>query len=338
MRFGKFPVEGMVMKASCPMKLSSVIVFSFSLLYLSFSLYGQQLQVRPSVVDQTLASVANLPAHKITPNDLIAVSVYDAPELTRTVRVGADGLLDLPLLKEKIRAEGLLPGDLEERIAAALKSEEILVRPIVTVTIVQYNSRNVSVMGAVSKPLTFQVTGATRLLDALAKAEGLTKEAGPDLLLSKAGENGVERMSLKKLISGSDPALNVTLEGGEEIRIPEARKIYVVGNVKKPGAIPVRDNSESTVLKLLAQVEGVAPYAQSRAWIYRTDPETAQRKEIPIELKKILARKAPDVTLQPDDILYIPDNVNKRAALETGRSILTFGSGAISAIIYAGVR
>jgi polysaccharide export outer membrane protein len=70
-------------------------------------------------------------------------------------------------------------------------------------------------------------------------------------------------------MSGKDPSLNIVLEGGEEIRVPEALKIYVVGNVKKPGAIPVRDNSETTVLKLLAIVEGVTPYYQNIAWIYR---------------------------------------------------------------------
>jgi protein involved in polysaccharide export with SLBB domain len=92
------------------------------------------------------------------------------------------------------------------------------------------------------------------------------------------------------------------------------------------------------VLKLLSVVEGVTPYAQNTAWIYRTDPASGQRKEIPIDLKKLLARKAPDVDLQADDILYIPDAANKRAALETAKLLLTTGSGAISAVIYAGIH
>ncbi len=310
----------------------NVFLIFFALLSLAFG------QTRPSVVDQQLASVANLPTHKISSNDLIALAVYDAPELTRTVRVGPDGLIDLPLLKQRIRAEGLLPPELEAEIATALKTENILVRPLVTITIIEYNSRHVSVLGAVAKPLTFQVIGATRITDALAKAEGTTLVAGPDLLMSRAGEPGVVKISLKDLLSGKDPSLNIILEGGEEIRIPEALKIYVVGNVKKPGAIPVRDNSESTVLKLLAVVEGVTPYAQNIAWIYRNDPDTGKRIEIPIELKKILGRKSPDVTLVADDILYIPDNINKRTAIETAKNIATYGSGAASALIYAGVK
>jgi polysaccharide export outer membrane protein len=303
-----------------------------------FSAVGQAQTPRPAVVDQQLAAVANLPSHKIAPNDLLALSVYDAPELTRTMRVSPEGTIELPLLKEPVKAVGLLPSQLEMSIAGALKAEQVLVRPLVTVTIMEYNNRNVSVMGAVHKPLTFQVVGSTRLMDALARAEGITTDAGPELLLSRPGEAGVTRFNVKQLISGGDQSLNVVLEGGEEIRIPEARKIYVVGNVKKPGAVPIRDGSESSVLKLLSVVEGVTPYAQNTAWIYRTDPASGQRKEIPIDLKKLLARKAPDVDLQADDILYIPDAANKRAALETAKLLLTTGSGAISAVIYAGIH
>ena len=77
------------------------------------------------------------------------ISVYDAPELTRTVRVGADGFMRLPMLKQRIKAEGLMPGELEAAIAAALVAEQLMVDPFVTVTIAEYNSRPISVAGAV---------------------------------------------------------------------------------------------------------------------------------------------------------------------------------------------
>jgi polysaccharide biosynthesis/export protein len=293
-------------------------------------------QTRPPVIDQQLAGVANLPAHKIEPNDLIGLAVYDAPELTRTVRVGSDGTIDLPLLREHLQAEGTLPSELEIRIADALKAERVMIRPLVTVTIIEYHGRNVSVMGAVHKPLSFEVTGAVRVMDALAKAEGLTNDAGPDLLLVRTSETAVIRLNVNDLIAGKTPEFNILLQGGEELRIPEARKIYVVGNVRKPGAIAVRDNSQSTVLKLLAVVEGVAPYAASQAYILRNGPDTGQRREIPIELKKILERKMPDVSLEPDDILYIPDNTRKRNALETAKTLSGLGSSALNALIFAG--
>jgi polysaccharide export outer membrane protein len=91
------------------------------------------------------AQQANLPQQAIGANDLIAVSVYNAPELTRSIRVDSEGSIHLPLLKNEIHADGLLPRQLEAAIAAALKGEEILVDPVVNVTIVEYYSRPISV-------------------------------------------------------------------------------------------------------------------------------------------------------------------------------------------------
>src|SRR5579863_2977435 len=80
----------------------------------------------------------NLPAQPIGAADLLAISVYGAPELTRTVRVSPAGLIRLPLLREEIRAQGLMPAEVEVRIAAALAHGQILVDPAVTVTIAEY--------------------------------------------------------------------------------------------------------------------------------------------------------------------------------------------------------
>ena len=128
---------------------------------------------------------ANLPLQRIGPHDLVAVSVYDAPEFTRTVRVGADGFIRLPMLKQRVRADGLMPGDLEAAIAAALQTEQLIVEPFVAVTIAEYGSRAISVAGAVRQPLTFQATTSVTLLEALTRAGGLTPEAGAEIFVSR---------------------------------------------------------------------------------------------------------------------------------------------------------
>ena len=288
-------------------------------------------------LDSTVANVANLPAQRISPNDLIAVSVYSAPELSRTFRVGEDGMIGFPMLAERIKAEGLLPNQLEAKLAAALTTGEILVEPVVTVTILEYNSRTISVMGAVKRPLTFQAIGKVTLLDALAKAEGLTADAGPEILLNRP-QALTERIPVKRLIDAADPVVNFTLAGGEEIRVPEARRIYVVGNVKKPGPIPVRDGSETTVLKALSFAEGLTPFAGKLAYVYRGNGDLAGKQELPIELDKIMRRKAPDVRLMADDLLYIPDNRGRRMAVTTLEKALLVGSVVGAALIYAGVH
>src|SRR4029077_17514011 len=104
-----------------------------------------------------------------------------------------------PLLKSAITAAGLLPRGLEGAIAEALKTEEIMVEPVVKVTIVEYYSRPISVAGAVRKPLTFQATGNVTLLEALSRAEGLSAEAGPEVLVSR-GDGITRRISVRALI------------------------------------------------------------------------------------------------------------------------------------------
>jgi polysaccharide export outer membrane protein len=284
---------------------------------------------------------ANLPAQKLGAHDLIAVSVYDAPEFTRTVRIGADGDIRLPMLKERIKAEGLLPAELEAAIAAALKKEQILVDPFVTVAVVEYFSRPISVAGAVKNPVTFQAAGRVTLIEALTRAGGLSPDAGPEILVSsrQPGPDGepmtlTQRVAVKALIDAADPEANLRLAGGEEILAPEAGKVFVVGNVKKPGAYPMHGNTDTTVLKMLAMAEGLSPYAAKQAYVIRRDERAGVRHEQPIELRKILDRKAPDVPLLANDTLYIPEAAGRRATLVALDKAFVFGTAVIAAVIF----
>jgi len=297
-----------------------------------------QLRVQP----MEDASKENLPSQKLGIDDLVAVSVYDAPELTRTVRVEADGAIHLPLLTNGVLAAGLYAHDVEASLSDALKNEQILVDPVVKVTVAEYHSRPISVMGAVRKPLTFQAVGAVTLLDALARAEGLSADAGTEVIVSRPqpspdsrGEVSatlLERIPINRLLKDADPAINYALHGGEEIRVPEAGKIFVLGNVKKPGAFPVHDAGDNSVLKMVALSEGVMPFAAKQAYIYRRDGG-GDKREIAVELDKIMQRKAPDIPLQVDDILYIPDNKSRRNAVNLLDRITSFGASTASGVL-----
>jgi polysaccharide biosynthesis/export protein len=294
----------------------------------AFLLFLFLMQNKPSLMED--AGKENLPSQKLGIDDLVAVSVYDAPELTRTLRVEEDGTIHLPLLKEGVKASGLLPRQLESGIAVALKLEGILVDPFVKVTVVEYHSRPISVMGAVHKPVTFQSVGKVTLLDALARAEGLTSDAGTEVLISRGGL--VERIPVKRLMKDADPAVNYELHGGEEIRVPEAGKIFVVGNVRKPGAFAVRDATDNSVLRMVALSEGLMPFAAKEAYIYRRDDKGA-KQAIPVELEKIMQRKSPDVALEADDLLYIPDNKARRTTFTVIDRISAFGAATASGLL-----
>jgi polysaccharide export outer membrane protein len=239
-------------------------------------------------------------------------------------------------------AAGLYPPDLETAIAAALTKEELLVNPIVTVSVVEYRSRPISIVGAVKTPLTFQATGVVTLLDAISRAGGLAENAGSEILVSRpqADPEGhsislVQRIPVKGLVNNADPALNIRLEGGEEIRVPEAGRIFVVGNVKMPGAYLIQDGAESSVLKALALSQGLLEYSGKTAYIYRTEGGTAGKNEIPIELKNIIDRKSPDVPLMANDIFYIPDNTARRHTMNALEKALIISGGIAAAAIVA---
>jgi len=230
----------------------------------------------------------NLPIERIGVDDLVGISVYDSPELTRTVRVNANGDIRLPMLTRPVHAAGLYPEGLETAITTALTAENVLVDPIVTVTVAEYQSRPITVAGAVKTPLTFQATGTVTLLDAISRAGGLSDKAGSLVLVSHQSAAAdvesttlVQRVPVQALLDGSDSSLNLSLQGGEEIRVPEAGRVFVLGDVKKPGAFYLTDGSESSVLKALALSEGLDSFSSHTAYIYRKEGGTGIRNEIP---------------------------------------------------------
>jgi polysaccharide biosynthesis/export protein len=285
---------------------------------------------------------ANLPVEKLGPDDLLGISVYDSPELSRTVRVDADGNIRLPMMRQRIQAAGLFPYELEKSITTALVAENILVNPVVTVSVVEYRSRPITVAGAVKFPLTFQATGNVTLLDAISRAGGIAENAGSSILVTRPAQNAAagaapltQRVPVRSLLDGEDPTLNVKLEGGEQIRVPEAGRVFVAGNVKKPGVYPITDGPESSVLKAIALSQGLDSYSAHTAFIYRSEAGMHGKNEIPIDLKGILNRRVPDPPLYADDMLYIPNSSGRRNTAKIVELTLGFGLGLASVLLLA---
>jgi polysaccharide export outer membrane protein len=272
------------------------------------------------------AASANLPAQRIGPNDLLSISVYDAPEFTRTIRVSADGAVILPLMKKPVPAAGLLPSELEPKLAEALRDQNLLNDATVIVTIAEYNSRPITVTGSVHTPLTFQAIGRIRLMDAITRAGGIAPDAGPEVdVVSPDG--AVRKIQLKPLLDSSTPDLNIDLTGGEEVLIPAAGRVYVLGNVKTTGAFPIQDQTDSSALKFLSLAGGLNSGGPPKeAFILREDPATKVKHEITIPMKEIVDRRSPDVPLMAHDILYIPLN-SRHQKLLTAEAIVALAAG-----------
>ncbi|MCW5966045.1 MAG: SLBB domain-containing protein [Bryobacterales bacterium] len=282
------------------------------------------------------------PQQRMGANDLIAVAIYNAEELSLQARIAEDGLLRLPMLATPLPAMGMMPEELERAIAAGYVKEGILVNPVVTVSVLEYASKPVSVIGAVKQPLTFHADQPISLLEAVTRAGGFTDEAGSFLLLSAKvsgpDEEAVltQRIPISDLLESGSATAGISVRGGEEIRVPEAGKIFVVGNVKKPGSFRIPNDHETSVLKALAMSEGLLPNATKEAYIYRKASD-GSKAEIPINLKNLMARKAADITLLRDDVLYIPESGRRKATLTAMEKALAFGSATASGMLIWGV-
>lgn len=286
----------------------------------------------------------------IGPGDLLEITVYDAPDLSRDVRVSSSGVILLPLLPEPIRADGLTPEELGAAIAREFEQRQILRRPQVSVLVKEFKSRPVAVVGAVKKPQMVSVLGPMTLLEVLSAAEGLTDDAGPLIYVTRgaqlrelpanpaevtepapaaAGNPRVVVVSLRDLMEAKDPAANVPIFAGDAVTVPRGGIIYVVGAVNKPGGFVLKDRREQiTVLQALALAEYVTQFAKpGDALIVRRAPGTDTEETIPVDVAKILSRKAPDQPLQENDVLFIPDSQFKRGMRRVAESILQITTG-----------
>jgi polysaccharide export outer membrane protein len=226
----------------------------------------------------------NLPFQPIGAADLIRLTVSDSPEVSQSFRVHLNGNLNLPLLRAPISARGLTPNALGDEIAAALRAQHLLVNPIVVVSVVEYAGRGVTVVGAVRTPITIQDLGNLRVLTALVQAGGLLPGAGPEIIVEQP--NGTtQRLSVRKLFDGLHPELNIPIGMGSQIMVPEFERVFVVGDVKRPGAFPFLSVDDTTVLQLLALSGGLDSYSRNKAYIYRTELGNPKKKEIEVPLK-----------------------------------------------------
>jgi polysaccharide export outer membrane protein len=267
---------------------------------------------------------------KLAAHDLIAVEVYNFPELSLNLHVSTEGNIQLPLLSESISVAGLLTEQAAGVIAERVKQSELVEHPRVTVSIVEIGSAPIRVLGAVKSPTTLQASPQTSLSDAVIQAGGFLPEAGGDIVVTRPAAttgSAPEKLFISRLrLLAGDPESNIPLLGGEEIRIPYAGRIYVLGDVRTPGAYSIEDGKSSTVLQTLAQAGGLNTLARSEAYVIRQDSATGKRQEVPVPLKRILSRDSGDVALLPGDILYIPDSRGRHDATAVLERVFQFGT------------
>jgi polysaccharide export outer membrane protein len=228
----------------------------------------------------------------IGPKDLLEITVFELPELNQTVRVSEDGSISLSLLG-KVEIEGLTKEELQKKLAGLLE-EKYLKKARMTIFIKEYQSKRVSVIGAVGKPGMYELIGRVSLLEIISQAGGLTDRAASELYVLREGKNGIQAklaIDLNDLIINNNQKLNIPLMPKDVINIPidQIINIFVFGAVRNPGALQVKMSKKITLLQAIAQAGGTAEGAsQSGILIKGKDNKTGKEMKIKVNLKDIL--------------------------------------------------
>jgi polysaccharide export outer membrane protein len=275
-------------------------------------------------------------------HDQIVIRSVHAKEIAdKPFRVEANGEVDLPLVG-RVQAADLTVKEFELELNQRLK--KFYIDPQIAVTIEEFRSQPVSVIGAVGNPGVQQLQGRKCLLEILSLAGGIRPDAGPTVKITRqrkygviplpdakvsGGDASVAELDLKKLLAARDPAENIIIQPYDVISVPRDEAIFIVGCVKKAGEFAVGGRNSLTVLEALSLAQGLDFRAAAKhARILRNSGSTnAGRVEIPVNLQKILDGKAPDVPLQADDILFVPNSAAKGATARTIEAAVQIGTG-----------
>ena len=276
-------------------------------------------------------AVTNESKLRVGPGDLLAVTVFDAPELTQTVRVNDVGDASFSFIGV-LHVADLTTDQAREAIARKLTDGNFLLHPQVYVLIQEYGTQGVSVLGQVQKPGVYPVLGRRTLLDVISEAGGTTSFAGSTVTIKRSADGTILTIPLTRDAEATFTS-DVQLMPGDQVIVPRASIIYVIGDVGRPGGFVMQNNGTMTVLQAVALAGGQTRTASMRH--ARLIRKTALNyADTHISLTKVMNGSQPDVDLLPDDILYIPNSTVKSVVYRGAPAIAqAAGNAAVYAVI-----
>jgi polysaccharide biosynthesis/export protein len=272
------------------------------------------------IATKSSGTALNDTRYRIGPGDVLDVRVARAPELSReSVRVDQSGNIRMPMLDVDIPAACQTEGELAQNIATLYRKYKN--EPHVDVFVKDFQSQPVAVIGAIRAPAQFKLQRQVKLLELLSLVGGPTEGAGQTVQIVHAGKGPVcsqrgngsvdvgdssafVTYNLSETLHGL-PDANPFVQPGDVISVPQADQIFVLGNVLRPTAIPMRE--PITVSKAIAMAGGTAPSTKKdKVRIIRQTPGSTAKKEIMVDLTAIEKNRAEDVLLVANDVVDVP--------------------------------
>jgi polysaccharide biosynthesis/export protein len=232
--------------------------------------------------------------------DMVRVTVFRNPDLTTETRVTDQGTIAFPLLGD-VPVAGMTPSQVGRKIADKLSTGKYVVNPEVAVTLMQVNSRQVSVLGNVNKPGRYPIDNVnTRLTDFLAAAGGVAAP-GSDLVTvvsMRDGKATKKDVDLSQMFVSGNVDANLDLQPGDTIYVHRAPMVYVYGEVNKAGAY--RLEPHMTVMQAIAMGGGLTVRGTQRGLkIHRRGDDG--------RVQKLDAHLTDEV--RTDDVVYVDESL-----------------------------
>lgn len=260
---------------------------------------------------------------KLGIGDLIEITVFGVPDLSTKIRVSGSGDVYLPLI-DYVHVADLTTDEAQELIQKRLEAGGFVRGPHVSIFVDESASQAITVLGEIAHPGAYPAIGERHLFDMISAAGGLGDKAGRLVTIEHHGDPA-QKVNLELSSNlAEDTQNNVEVYPGDTIIVSRAGIVYVVGDVNHPSGFLIEDDGLS-VLKALALAGGsTRTSALNKTRILRRTPTGIQ--EIPIELKKVLYAKAPDMALVKGDVLFIPGSGAKAAAYRTADAAVSLST------------
>jgi polysaccharide export outer membrane protein len=249
-------------------------------------------------------------SYRIGPRDQIQIHVVETADLNQQIDVAEDGTISLPLVGT-LEAQGLTEAELATRLREMLEARGLR-KATVTISVTNFRSRPVSILGAVARPGNHLVAGRATLVEVLMDAGGVTAARGGEIVLRRRAGNGLSdelRISIVDLIEAGSPKLNIPIFAGDLINVPVARDVtvYLMGEVSSPGTLTFKPDQQVTLLTAIARAGGLSENASKKVRILRNSPSGA-REEIVVDFRSILNNREPDVVLVDGDLVVVKES------------------------------
>ena len=251
--------------------------------------------------------------YRIGPKDQLEIKVAMTDRFNTLVRVTEDGKITINYIGEVV-VENLTTSELEKKLAQILIDKGMVLNPQVQVSVKDFQSSMVSVLGAVTAPGPVQLMGRQTLMQVISKAGGITRDAGREIIIIRRQPDGTSNslhIPTEDLFMKGETKYDVPLEPSDivNVQIDREVQIYVMGQVKTPGALKVLQSRIPTVTQAIAQAGDFTERARKgHVVIRRKDPNGAER-EIIVDVSAILNNKAKDYALQENDIVWVPQSL-----------------------------